>query len=116
MCDTKNNYLPIEDRYSGLICQHFPANILNVSQRLIKSLHQPMKPHELVGQFPNRYKGNKEFYDSIYAFRNQLKEGIGEHITNRYVKYITGMTTRDDDSDKVFLPHHSSNHQYYAQW
>ena len=26
------------------------------------------------------------------------------------------MTTRDDDDKKVFLPYHTSNHQYYAQW
>ena len=54
VCDTKNNDLPIEDRYSGLICQHALANIINLSQRFIKSLHQPTKPHGLVDKFPNR--------------------------------------------------------------
>ena len=27
--DTKNNYLPMEDKYSGLICKHNHGNILN---------------------------------------------------------------------------------------
>ena len=38
LCATKNNYFPIEGRYSGLICQHALANIINVSQRFFKSL------------------------------------------------------------------------------
>ena len=59
VCDTTKHYFPIEERYSGLICQHFLSNILNVSQRFIKSLHQPTRPHGLVGQFPNIQKGNK---------------------------------------------------------
>ena len=54
VCDTTNNYFKIEDRYSGLICQHALANILNVSQRFIKSLRQPTKPHGIVSQFLNK--------------------------------------------------------------
>ena len=111
-----NIYFPIEDRYSGLICQHYLANILNVSQRFIKSLHQPTETNGLVGQFPNRQKGKKEAYDSIDNFIRQLKEDIGEPITTIYVRYIFGMTTRDDVYKKVFLPHHPSKHQYYVQW
>ena len=65
----------MEDRYSGLICQHALANILNVYQRFIKSLHQPTKPHGLVGQFPNIQKVSKEVYDYIDAFLRRLKEG-----------------------------------------
>ena len=76
-CATKNNYLPIYYRYSGFIFQHSIATILNVSQRFIKSLHQPKKPHGLVGQFTNRQKLDKELYDSIDAFIRQLKEDIG---------------------------------------
>ena len=59
VCSTTNNYFPIEDIYSGLIWQHALSNILNVYQRFIKSLHQPTKPHGLVGQFPNRQKVKK---------------------------------------------------------
>ena len=112
---TSNKCFPILDRYSGLICQHSLANILNLSQRFVKSLHQPMKPHGIVGQFPNKHKGNKESYDSIDTFIHKLKEDIGETISTRYVREITGMTTRDDNDNKVFLPHHTSNHQYYSQ-
>ena len=54
--DTTNNDFPIEDRYSGLICQYALANILNLSQGFIKLLHQPIKPHRLDGQFPNKQK------------------------------------------------------------
>ena len=75
-----------------------------------------MKPHGLVGPFPNRQNVNKEDYDSIDAFIKQLKEDIGEHIAKIYVRYITDIETRDDDNEKVFLPHHTSNRQYYAQW
>ena len=73
VCATINNYLPIEDRYSGLICQHVIANILNISQGSMKSLHQPAKTHRLLGHFLNRHKVNKEAYDSIDAFIHQLK-------------------------------------------
>ena len=59
---TKIYIFPIEDRYSGLVCQHTIANILNLSQRFIKLMHQPTKPHGLVGQFPNIYRGGKEAY------------------------------------------------------
>ena len=76
----------MEDRYSGLICQHDLANILNVSKRFIKSLHQPTKPHGLVGKFTNRQKRNKEAYDYINAFLYRLKEDIGEPIATRYVR------------------------------
>ena len=62
ICATKNNHFPMEDINSGLICQHALANILNVSQGLIKLPHQPTKPHGLVGQFFNRQKGNKQEY------------------------------------------------------
>ena len=54
-------------------------------------------------------------YDFIDDFLHQLKEYIGEHISTRYFRDITGMTTRYDNYDKVFLTHHTSNHQYYAQ-
>ena len=53
MCANKNNDLPIKDRYSGLIFQYALANIINVSQSLFKLLHQPTKPHRLVGHFLN---------------------------------------------------------------
>ena len=115
MCATTNNYLPMDNIYSGLICQHPLANILNVYQRLIKSLHQPTKPHVLVGHFPNRQKKNKEAYDYIDDFTHLLKDNIGETIATRYVRDITGMITRYDNYEKVFLPHHTSKHQYYAQ-
>ena len=72
-----NYYFPIEDRYSGLIFQHDLANILNLSQIFVKLLHQPTKPHGLVGQFPNRHKGNKEACGSIDSFFRQLKYYIG---------------------------------------
>ena len=98
------------------MCQHALTKILNLSQRFIKSLHQPTKPHGLVGKFPNRKKGNKEVHDSIYAFIDWLKEDIDEHIATRYVRYITGTTTRDNDDEKAFVPHHISKHQYYEQW
>ena len=85
VCDTANNYLPIEDIYIDHICQHALENILNVSKKSIKSLHQLTKPHELVGQFPNRHKGNKEAYDSIDYFLHQLKEDNDEPIATIYV-------------------------------
>ena len=116
ICATTNNFLPIEDRYSGLICQHALANILNVYQRFIKSLQQPTKPQWLAGQFPNRRKGNKDAYYSINDFICKSKEDIDEPIATRNVKDITGVTTRDDDEEKLFLPHHTSKHQYYKQW
>ena len=105
----------MEDRYIGLIYQHYLANIINSYQRLINSLHQLTKPHGLVCRFPNRHKGNKEVYEYIDAFINKLKEDIGEPIAKRYVRDITNMTTRDDKDGKVFLAHHTSNHQCYAQ-
>ena len=54
MCASTNIDLKKEDRYSGLIYQHALANILNVSQRFIKLLHQPTETNGLVGQFSNR--------------------------------------------------------------
>ena len=68
-----NNYLPIKERSNGLICQHALENILNISQRFIKLLNQPTKPHGLVGQFPYREKENKEAYDSIDNFLHRYK-------------------------------------------
>ena len=56
VCATTNNNVPMEDRHSGLIFQHSLANILYVSQRFIKLIQQPKKPHLLVGHFPNRQK------------------------------------------------------------
>ena len=56
VCATKNNDFPMEDRYIGLIFQHALEEILNVSQSFVKLLHQPTKPHGLVGKFPNRQK------------------------------------------------------------
>ena len=44
------------------------------------------KPHGIVGQFPNIYKGNKEAYDSIDDFLNRLKEDIGEPIVTRHAR------------------------------
>ena len=73
MCAPKNIDLTIAERYIGLISQNNLANILNVSQRFINSLHQPMKPHGLVVKFPNRQKGNKKAYYSIDDFIHQLK-------------------------------------------
>ena len=106
----------MEDRYSVLIYQHALENILNVSQRFIKSLHQPTKPHRLVGRFPNRQKVKKEAYDYSDTFPFQLKEDSGEPIATRYIRDITIMTKRDDNNKKVFLPHHTSKNQYCAQW
>ena len=80
MCAATHNIFPIKGRYSVLKWQHALVNILNVSQRFIKSLHQPTKPHGLVGQFPNRQKESKYEYDSIDAFLYKLKENIGETI------------------------------------
>ena len=37
-------------------------------------------------------------------------------MAKRYVREIIDMTTQDDDVKKVFLPHHTSKHQYYTQW
>ena len=108
--DIKNNYLPMKYRYSGLICQHSIENILNISERFVKSPHQPTKRHGLVGQFPNRQKGKKEAYDSIDDFLHILKEDIGEPITKRYIIEFTGVTKIDDDNENVFLPHHTSKH------
>ena len=84
VCANKNNYLPIEDRYRGLIFQHALAKILNASQRSIKWLHQPNKPHGHVGKFPNRQKLNKEAYDTIDVLPHKIKEGIDEPIVTRY--------------------------------
>ena len=115
MCVNTNDDFPIEDRYSGIIFQNDLANILNVSQRFIKLLHQLTEPHRLVGKFPSRQNGNKELYNSINAF-DKLKEDISEPIATRYVRDITDMTTRDEEKYNPFLPHHTSKHQYYAQW
>ena len=52
----------------------------------------------------------------LMIFVRQLKEDISEPIAKRYFREITGMTTRDEYDEKVFLPHHTSKHQYYAQW
>ena len=106
----------MDDKYIGLICPHALSNILNVSQRFIKLLYQPKKPHWLFGHFPNIQNGDNEAYDYIDAFLNQLKEYIGEPIAARYVIEITDMTTWDDDNNTVLLPHHPLKHQYYAQW
>ena len=106
----------MEDRYSDLICKHVLTNIINVSQMFIKSLQHPTKPQGLVGQFPNIYKGNKEGYDYIDAFICRLKDNIGEPISTRYVREITGMIIRDDHDKNMFLPHQTSKHHYYAQW
>ena len=115
-CVLSNNYFPMDDRHSGLICQHALANIVNVSERFIKSLHQQTKPHVLFGRFPNRQKGNKEVYGYILGFTCRLKEDIGEPTATRYVREITSMTTRDEEFKKVFIPHHTSKHHYYVQW
>ena len=55
-------------------------------------------------------------YGSIDDFLHKLKENIGEPILTRYVRDITGMKTRDNNDDKVFLLHQNSKHQDYAQW
>ena len=106
----------MEEKYSGLIWQHALENILNVSQRFTKLLHQQTKPHVLVGQFNNIQKKNNEAYDYIEDFFHQRKEDIGEPIARRYVIDITGMTTRDDNNEKLLLPQHTSKHQYYVNW
>ena len=59
VCVTTNNDFPIEYICSGIICQHDLTNIINIYQGFIKLLHQPTKPHILVGQFPNKLKENK---------------------------------------------------------
>ena len=94
VCATTDNYFTIEGIYSGITFQNSLANILNVYKRFLKLIHQPMKPHGLVGQFPSIHKGEKETYNSIDAFLHQLKEDIGGPIATRYVRDITGMTTR----------------------
>ena len=73
VCATTNNDLPMEDRYSVLIFQHALANIINISQRFIKLLHQPIKPYGLAGQFLNIPKGNKEAYYSIDDFLHRFR-------------------------------------------
>ena len=65
-------------------------------KRFINSLHQPTKPHGLVGKFPNRHKVNKELYDYIDDFLRLLKEAVREPIATRYVIEITVTTTRDE--------------------
>ena len=87
----------MEDIYSGLIFQHALANILNLSQIFIKSLHQSTKQHRLVGRFTNIQKGNKEAYDSIDYFLRRLKDDIGKPILKRYFIEIPGMTAINDD-------------------
>ena len=59
ICATTNYYFPIEDIYSGIIFQYALANILNVTLRFIKSLHQPKKLHRIFDMFTNRNKENK---------------------------------------------------------
>ena len=81
-----NNDCSVEDIFSVLTCQHAFVDILNVSQRFIKSLDQPTKSHGLVGLFTNRQTGNKEAYGILDDFLHQLKGGIVEPITTRYVK------------------------------
>ena len=34
----------------------------------------------------------------------------------RYSIETTIMKTRDEDDDKLFLPHHTPNQQYYTHW
>ena len=102
----------MEDRYSGLKIPTRPCKY----SKCISKVHQPTKPHGLVGQFPNTQKVNKEAYDYIDYFPNKLKEYICEPIATRYVRDITGVTIRYDNDKKVFLPHHTSKHQHYAQW
>ena len=89
MCGTKNNGFPMKDRYSGFICQHSLANILYVSQRFIKLLHQPTKPLELVVLFTKRQRGNKDAYNYLDTFLHQIKADIGEPISTRYVIIIS---------------------------
>ena len=110
VCATTNNDLTMEDRYSGLICQHALENILNVSQGFIKFLHQLTKPHGIFGQFPNIQKENKEAYNYNDGFIHLLKEDNVEHIAAIYFRDVTDMTTRNDYNEKVFLPHHTSKH------
>ena len=116
VCATKNNDFPTEYIYSGLICQHALEDIIHVSQRFIKLLHQPAKPHKIIGEFTNSQNGNKESYDYIDDFLSLLKEDIDEPITTRYLRNITDNTTIYDNDEKVFLPHHNSKQQYHAQF
>ena len=76
----------------------------------IKSLHQLPKPNGLVRNFHKIQKGNKA-YNSNDAVLCQLKEDIGEPIETIYVRDITEITTKDDNNDKLLLPHHTSKHQ-----
>ena len=59
VCANKKNDFPIEDRYSGLIFQHYLANIINVSQGFIKLIHKPTKPHGIIGNFTRRQNINR---------------------------------------------------------
>ena len=116
VCSNANKYLPIKDIYSGFKCQNALVNILNVSQMSVESLRQPTKPRILVGQFPNRLKGNKEAYDSIDAFIHQWKEYIGEPNAKIYFRGIASTTTIYYKYQKVLLQNHTSKHQYYVHY
>ena len=67
----------------------------------------PTKSHGLVGKFPNRQKGNKTLYDSIYDYLHRLNENIGEPIATIYVIEITGMTTRYKYNRRALLQNHT---------
>ena len=49
--------------------------------------------------------GNKEGYDYIDAFICRLKDNIGEPISTRFVREITGMIIRDDHYKKICSSH-----------
>ena len=83
VCADTNNYSPIYDIYGGLIFQHALANIINVSQRFIKSLHQSTKPHRLVGQFPNRQRGKKISLWLNQLFSSSIKRGYWRNYCNK---------------------------------
>ena len=88
--------------------------------KCISKVHQVATPTNKTTRthwtVSNRHKGNKEAYDPIDDFIHRLKENIGEPIVTRYSREITGITTRYEDGEKVFLPHHNLKHCYYTQY
>ena len=88
--------------------------------KCISKVHQVATPTNKTTRthwtVSNRHKGNKEAYDPIDDFIHRLKENIGEPIVTRYSREITGITTRYEDNEELFLPHRTSKHQYYAHW
>ena len=68
---------------------------------------------DLLVIFLTDMRETKKHMILLMIFIHQLKEDIGEHIATRYVRDINVMTTRHDDDEKVFFPHHTSKQHYY---